>query len=129
MSLQKLKIDGQIILAEIVSDTMAKIKEIPENPEYTYNELVLYDNNNNVTCSIKKSTSTARIMYGFETGKSGIINEKIEYHFDKHRLKTQSNIPGLMLVAFPIGDEDTLVRVANSCPEKIKICLNLDDNE
>lgn len=120
-------------MAEPVTDTTAKAVTFPINPEYGLDDLFLHENGK-VILLLNKVSYTKFIGYGFNI-KEGLTSEEIGKiiinHFKNNGIKAQLDIvPCSIQIAVPIGiTDDTISKLIQKCPEKIKLLLNPDEYE
>lgn len=121
----KIKIPGDEVLAVDLGSNTAEIKTLTMSPEYSYGDIVMYDDNKEVTFLVKKVTYSGNIKYGFTLGGSSGIATKIMNHFKKiDGVMCDPVVPGFILIAYPAGiPESILLDHASKCPEKVELEL------
>jgi uncharacterized protein YjgD (DUF1641 family) len=121
----KLSLPGEKFWAKLISQNTAQIENVLLNNEYSLGDIVMFNENNEVTLLLKKVSNTALVKYEFDLFniEEMVTNvEKIIHYFGVKGIKSEPAILGVILIAVPVGiTSEQVLNIANNCPVKVEI--------
>lgn len=122
----KIKIPGDELRAIDLGSNTARIADLTMSPEYSYDDIVMYNENNEVTMLIKKVTNSGNIKYPFALSGSQGEATRIIKHFEQiDGVKCEAMVPGFILLAYPVGiPESVIISHAKKYSEDLELELS-----
>lgn len=124
-----LKIVDEVIMAEAITSNTAIIKSLSLYPEYSYDDMVLYNSDQEVTQLIKKVSITKYIQHNNILSLSKSFKEIKEY-FSPHCLYIQHCESGVIAIAFleSTFSESRFQNLLKKCPISC-FALTVDESD
>ena len=122
----ELKLPSETVMAEDLGNNTAKISILTMSPEYSYGDIVMYNDKKEVTFVVKKETNSGNIKYAFRLNNAAGTATKIMNHFKEiDGVKCEPIVPGFILIAYPVGiPEFVIMEHAKKCPEEVELELS-----
>lgn len=127
----ELNIGQERVRAVDLGGNTAEISDLTMSPEYSYGDIVMYNDDKEVTFLVKKVNNSGAIMYDFELSGSKGVATKIINHFNRlDGIKCEPMVPGFIIFAYPAGIPETIIKThASNCPVKVRLNLFEDEYE